>query len=42
MILSISSVKSFFTKLFSVDTYDLKSLSFNFGNDIFIGFEMPR
>jgi hypothetical protein len=30
------------TKLFSVDFYDLKSLSFNFGNDIFIGFEMPR
>ena len=29
-------------KLFSVDSYDLKSLSFKFGNDIFITFEMPR
>ena len=30
------------TKLFSVDSYDLKSLSFKLGNDIFITFEMPR
>ena len=30
------------TKLFSVDSYDLKSLSFKFGNDIFIAFEIPR
>ena len=30
------------TKLFDVDSYDLKSMSFKFGNDIFIGFEMPR
>ena len=30
------------TKLFSVDSYDLKSRSFKFGNDIFITFEMPR
>ena len=29
------------TKLFSVDSYDLKSMSFKFGNDIFITFEMP-
>ena len=29
-------------KLFSVDFYDLKSMSFKFGNDIFITFEMPR
>ena len=29
------------TKFFSVDYYDLKSLSFKFGNDIFITFEMP-
>ena len=28
-------------KLFSVDSYDLKSMSFKFGNDIFITFEMP-
>ena len=27
---------------FSVDFYDLKSMSFKFGNDIFITFEMPR
>ena len=27
---------------FSVDSYDLKSMSFKFGNDIFITFEMPR
>ena len=26
---------------FSVDSYDLKSMSFKFGNDIFITFEMP-
>ena len=26
---------------FSVDSYDLKSMSFRFGNDIFITFEMP-
>jgi hypothetical protein len=30
------------TKLFSVDSYDLKSMSFKFGNDIFVTFEMPR
>ena len=30
------------TKNFSVDSYDLKSMSFKFGNDIFITFEMPR
>ena len=29
-------------KYFSVDSYDLKSRSFKFGNDIFITFEMPR
>ena len=29
------------TKIFSVDSYDLKSMSFEFGNDIFITFEMP-
>ena len=28
--------------LFSVDCYDLKFLSFKFGNDIFIFFEIPR
>ena len=28
------------TKLFSVDSYDLKPISFKFGNDIFINFEM--
>ena len=26
------------TKLFSVDSYDLKSMSFKFGNDIFVTF----
>ena len=26
---------------FPVDSYDLKSMSFKFGNDIFITFEMP-
>ena len=30
------------TKFFSVDSYDLKSLSFKFDNDTFITFEMPR
>ena len=30
------------TKLFSVDSYDLKSMTFKFGDDIFITFEMPR
>ena len=30
------------TKLFPVDFYDLKSMSFKFGNDTFITFEMPR
>ena len=30
------------TKVFSVDFYDLKSLSFKFSNDSFITFEMPR
>ena len=29
-------------KYFSVDSYDLKSRSFKFGNDIFITFEMSR
>ena len=29
-------------KFFSVDSYDLKSRSFKFGNNIFINFEMPR
>ena len=29
------------TKKNSVDSYDLKFLSFKFGNDIFITFEMP-
>ena len=29
------------TKYFSVDSFDLKSMSFKFGNDIFITFEMP-
>ena len=29
------------TKKFSVDSYDLKFMSFKFGNDIFITFEMP-
>ena len=28
-------------KLNSVDSYDLKTISFKFGNDIFITFEMP-
>ena len=28
-------------KLFSVDSYDLKSMSFKFGYDTFIIFEMP-
>ena len=28
-------------KFFSVDSYDLKSMSLKFGNDIFITFEMP-
>ena len=26
---------------FSVDSYDLKFMSFKFGNDVFITFEMP-
>ena len=30
------------TKKISVDSYDLKSLSFEFGNDTYITFEMPR
>ena len=30
------------TKLFSVDFFNLKSLSFTFCTDIFITFEMPR
>ena len=30
------------TKLFSVDSYDLKFMPFKFSNDIFITFEMPR
>ena len=30
------------TNFFSVDSYDLKSISFKFSNDIFITFEMPR
>ena len=30
------------TNFFSIDSYDLKSMSFKFGNDIFITFEMPR
>ena len=30
------------TKLFSVESYDLKSMSFKFSNDFFITFEMPR
>ena len=29
------------TKFFSVDSFDLKSMTFKFGNDIFITFEMP-
>ena len=29
------------TNFFSVDSYDLKSMSFEFGNNIFITFEMP-
>ena len=29
-------------KLFPVDSYDMKSMPFKFGNDIFIIFEMPR
>jgi hypothetical protein len=29
-------------EFFSVDSYDLKSMSFKFSNDIFITFEMPR
>ena len=29
------------TNFFSIDSYDLKSMSFKFGNDIFITFEMP-
>ena len=30
------------TKHFSVDSYDLKYMSFKFSNDIFIAFEMAR
>jgi hypothetical protein len=30
------------TKKFSVDSNDLKFVSFKFGNDMFITFEMPR
>ena len=30
------------TNFFSVDSYDLKSMSFKFGNYIFITLEMPR
>ena len=30
------------TNLFSVDSYNLKYMSFKFGNDIFNTFEMPR
>jgi hypothetical protein len=30
------------TNFFNVDSYDLKSFSFKFGNDTFITFEMPR
>ena len=30
------------TNFFSVDSYDLMSLSFKFGNDTFVTFEMPR
>ena len=30
------------TNFFSENCYDLKSLSFKFGNDTFITFEMPR
>ena len=29
------------TKFFLLDSYDLKFMSFKFGNDIFITFEMP-
>ena len=29
------------TNFFSVDSYDLKSMSFKFCNDVFITFEMP-
>ena len=29
-------------KSFSVDSYDLKSLSFKFGNGTFVTFEMPK
>ena len=29
-------------KLLSVNSFDLKSMSFKFSNDIFITFEMPR
>ena len=29
-------------KLLSVDSYDLKFMSFKFGNDIFVTFEMER
>ena len=31
-----------YQKNFSVDYYDPKTMSFKFGNDIFITFEMPR
>jgi hypothetical protein len=30
------------TNFFPVDSLDLKSMSFKFGNDMFITFEMPR
>jgi hypothetical protein len=30
------------TNFFSVNSYDLKSMSFKFCNDIFVGLEMPR
>ena len=28
--------------VFSVNSFDLKLMSFKFGNDIFVTFEMPR
>jgi hypothetical protein len=30
------------TKLFSIDSHDLNSMSFKFGDNILITFEMPR
>ena len=38
----VGSSKATPTKLFSVDSYNLKSMSFQFGYGIFITFEIPK